>query len=118
MKVILDVQGFKRPDTQHPFKVRSFKNSLQIFSETENLASMDRLDIEQLPKEFLLTFASNQLDRVWNKLPALLRNDKDVLMFRRCRKHFETVADDQPDRMPPLKRNCVTCMLEDMQLDI
>lgn len=79
--------------------------SLKIFFTTGHLSFMSPVDIAQLSTSFLTTFAANSIEQAWRKLTEEVRNDPEVLKCLRCREHI-CIGE-----MPPLKRDCIHCML-------
>ncbi|CAD6234318.1 GSCOCG00012388001-RA-CDS, partial [Cotesia congregata] len=90
----------------------SFKRSIAIYYQLyENINYMSAEDIAFLPKDFILHHASDQIDRIWKKLPEELQTDDDILKYRRCRKHFlPTAIDyDEFDCLIPYVKDCHFC---------
>lgn len=81
----------------------SVGRSLKLFHQVGSLSAMEPIDIAQLPKEFIVTFAAHSVDLAWDKLPEFLKNDPEVGECQRCREHA--------DKILPLKRECKQCIL-------
>ena len=49
---------------------------------------MEPRDIEQLPEEFITTYAANSVELPWDTLPESFKRDPEIAACLRCREHF------------------------------
>ena len=65
---------------------------------------MEKEDIAQLPREFILNFAAEGIDEAWTKLPEKYRHDEEFLARTKCRFH-----DHADKRVAPMVKDCKLC---------
>lgn len=105
-----NVQRLKKWFLENLFDTPSLAKSLQIFYELKSLKYMRPEDIACLSKDFILLFAWQDIDDVWDKLPVEMQRDTYIMNYQRCRKHCLTLnAQDVFDGPIPLKKNCPEC---------
>ncbi|KAK0073968.1 hypothetical protein PV325_008951 [Microctonus aethiopoides] len=93
----------------------SIERSLEIYYQLDGrIEDMKAEDIAYFSKEFILKFASNEIDHIWEKLSNTLILDHDIIGYRRCLKHYNYVASDYDifDGPYPLIKNCHLCNKE------
>ena len=81
------------------------ERSLEIFGKLKQLSLMETEDIANLPKEFIVNVAAENVDAAWNKLPEHYKIDSDIFMCVRCRLH-----DHSDKRVTPMIKECKYCM--------
>lgn len=85
---------------------------LKSFNRSASLKTMKTEDIRLLPKMFILSFACNDIDDVWDNLPEEMQKDKDIMRYRRCYKHHKistNMDSDDYDGPTPFIKNCHMC---------
>lgn len=67
-------------------------------------------DIAFVPKIFWLEYSSHSIDAVWDKLPEHLKNDPEIIGYRRCSEHWNTPwCRTHIDGPPPHTKYCHMC---------
>lgn len=87
----------------------SQQRSMQIYMLLGRLSAMETDEIAYLSKDFILAFASSDIEDAWEKLPETMKTDADIGECRKCSIHFETNADDVFDGPKPMIKNCKIC---------
>lgn len=92
----------------------SQERSVNVYCDLKgNITEMLAEDIAYLRKDFLLQFASYKIEEIWNKLPEIMKEDEEIKKCRRCREHYNIVAQDYDffDGPIPMIKNCSLCTL-------
>ena len=63
-------------------------------------------DIEQLPKEFITTYAAYSVELAWDTLSESFKRDPEIAACLRCREHSAM----SNGLLAPMKRECNKCM--------
>lgn len=88
------------------------EQSLKVFCERDkDLNKMSAEEIKHLPKFFILEFAKDSIDDIFDILPWNLRKDPDVLAYRRCQEHWNTSSGDETEGPLPFIKDCALCQL-------
>ncbi|XP_044007507.1 uncharacterized protein LOC122852021 [Aphidius gifuensis] len=89
----------------------SLNKSIQLYYALKNLSKLRKEDIEILPENFILSYASESMDEIWDKLPENLKNNHKFIEERRCKEHFNFLGlyTDAFDGPLPKKKNCIPC---------
>ena len=66
---------------------------------------METQDIAHLPKEFILNFAAESIDTVWNKLLEKYQHDNEFMIRVKWRLH-----DHSDKRVTPMIKDCKKCI--------
>ncbi len=76
---------------------------------------MLQADSIHLLKRFLLKFAWQHIDELWETLTERLKNMSEINEYRRCYQHHPTSihGGDFMDGPVPLIKNCLVCQLSD-----
>lgn len=92
-------------------------NSLKVFSEKKSLLSMTREELLDLPKEVIITCASDEIAYVHQKLSPALQNDPDINKYLYCTKHHNNQQEgDVIDSPSPRRIFCRYCNIEEVNL--
>lgn len=69
--------------------------------------------VKYLPKNYILTFDTFNMLRLWSYLPEKYKRDMDIQLRRPCYDHHNRPEDrDHIDGIPPSKLNCIACRRE------
>ena len=60
-----------------------FERSIEIFGKLKQLSLMETEDIANLPKDFIVNVAAENVDATWDKLPEHYKIDSDIFMCAR-----------------------------------
>lgn len=86
--------------------------SLKDYNRVGGLLKMTKEQLENMPKEVMISLAPMEIARVWDKLPNHLKNDSDMLKYQFCYEHNKTNNDDDDDEAdgpPPRRIFCCYC---------
>ena len=81
------------------------ERSFEIYGKLKQLSLMETEDIANLPKEFIVNVAAENVDAAWDKMPEHYKIDCDIFMCVRCRIH-----DHSDKRVTPMIKECKYCM--------
>lgn len=95
--------------------------SLKVYRQVGGLQNMTREQLENMPKEVMISLAPNQIALIWDKLPDRLKNDCDMLNYRFCYEHYSIDYDSNEERdvgdCPiPRKLYCCYCKISDVKI--
>lgn len=94
--------------------------SLKDYRKVGGLVKMTRKQLENMPKEVMVSLAPNEIALVWDKLPNHLQNDTDMLKFNFCYDH--NISDSDSSNIDandgPLARRllCCYCKISDVSI--
>lgn len=99
-------------------KIKRVAGSLRAFSKNKSLIKLTKEQLADLPKEVMITCASNEIAWVWDKLPEHLKNDIDILKYQYCLEHYSddstSQSTDVNDGPIPRKILCCYCNVRDV----
>lgn len=92
----------------------TFKRTITLLQHSRFLHKLDDDDLAVLPQEFLLTYHSQDIDSVWDKLPKSYHHNPEIAACRLCLKHWPKAVDgydyDVIDGIAPMIRECNHCI--------
>lgn len=97
--------------------------SLRVYRQVGGLLNMTREQLENMPKEVMISLAPNEIALIWDKLPDSLKNDGDMLEYRFCYEHYSSGSSedsneerDEGDGPIPRKLYCCYCKIKDVKI--
>lgn len=99
-------------------KIKRMADSLRVFSKYKTLTKLTKEQLTALPKEVIISCASNEIAWVWDKLPEHLKNDIDIMKYQYCLEHYSddstSHSTDVNDGPIPRKYLCCYCNVQDI----
>ena len=93
----------------------SIEEAIAAFVLKKHLILLSERELQFLPKSFLIAFAPDDIDYVWEKLSASLREDLTMQGFQRCSPHAFR-GRTRIDGPPPRKNQCRFCLKQDVSI--
>jgi hypothetical protein len=95
--------------------------AVKVYHSVGGLQKMTREQLENMPKEVMISLASNEIALVWDKLPINLKQDPDIENYRFCYEHHSSSDDsngekDVADGPIPRKLFCCYCKISDVKI--
>lgn len=91
--------------------------SLKAFKDVGGLVKMTSKQLENMPKEVMITLAPNEIALVWEKLPTDLKTDSDMLKYQFCYEHPVNGSSSDVEEGPvPRRLFCCYCKVSDVSI--
>jgi hypothetical protein len=95
--------------------------AIKVYNLVGGLQKMTREQLENMPKEVMISLAPYEIALVWDKLPNHLKNDSDMESYRFCYEHHTSSDDsneekDVADGPIPRKLFCCYCKISDVKI--
>lgn len=95
---------------------KNISQSPKSFSKKKCLQNMTTDELANLPKEVIITYTSNEISNVWDRLPERLKNDHEMEKYRYCTEHYNGRIEDDIDH-PQLRRIfCCYCKIKEVNV--
>jgi hypothetical protein len=95
--------------------IKRMSHALKAYSKVRDLRKMTKSELAYMPKEVIITCASNEIAHVWDKLPQHLQEDPDVVKYRFCVEHqYDCDGADVNDGPPTRRLFCCYCKVQDI----
>jgi hypothetical protein len=102
-------------------KYTKMLQAAKIYHSVGGLQKMTLEQLENTPKEVMISLASNEIALVWDKLPNNLKHDPDIENYRFCYEHHSSSDDSNEDKDVadgpiPRKLFCCYCKISDVKI--
>lgn len=107
---VVNVARMRKWYIENKYDTSSMKKSMQLYNLLGTLETMKTEDINELPKEFILKYAFQDINGAWDHLPENFQRDERFINYQRCNEHYDTFRIDVNDGPIPYKYQCSQCM--------
>ena len=102
-------------------KYAKMLQAVKVYHLVGSLQKMTQEQLENMPKELMISLASNEIALVWDKLPDHLKQDPDMENYQFCYEHHSSSDDsngekDVADGPIPRKLFCCYCKISDVKI--
>lgn len=92
---------------------------MRVFQEAGTFTGLGREELTKIPKEILLTCASDEIAILWDRLPSRLQKDEEIIKYQFCTDHHganSTSQSDVNDGPTPRRLLCCYCNIKDITI--
>lgn len=91
--------------------------SLKVYYRHGSLLELTSEQLENMPKEVMITCKPNEIALVWDKLPEHMKNDIDILKYQYSSEQYNNLyEEEESDVSTPRKLYCCYCKMRDVNI--